>query len=300
MMTRSGHPALTGRAPTGAQAITDEVVQRFASTPDERLGFLLQKLTRHLHAFAIETGLTQAEWAAGVEFLTAVGQRCTPTRQEMILLSDTIGLSMVVDAIAHGGLPGTTESTVLGPFYVPDAPLRPMGSSIAEMDGSGEPAHVSGVLRDTEGRPVKGVLDIWQSAANGMYAVQDADQPSENLRGRFVTGPDGRYSFWSVRPTDYAIPDDGPVGAMLRATGRHPWRAAHLHLIVSAPGMTPVTTHLFDDESSYLDSDAVFGVKPSLICHFEAHGPGEPGGPPGWDGRWFSLERDIVLAPESV
>jgi len=130
-----------------------------------------------------------------------------------------------------------------------------------------------------------------------MYAVQDSGQPAENLRGRFITGPDGRYVFWSVRPTDYAIPDDGPVGEMLRATGRHPWRAAHLHLMVSAPGHASLTTHFFDEDSSYLDSDAVFGVKDSLICHFEPHERGEPGAPDRWSGRWYTLERDIVLAP---
>jgi catechol 1,2-dioxygenase len=129
--------------------------------------------------------------------------------------------------------------------------------------------------------------------------VQDSGQPGSNLRGRFVTGPDGRFSFWSVRPTDYAIPDDGPVGAMLRATGRHPWRAAHIHMIISASDFAAVTTHLFDDESGYLDSDAVFGVKPSLICHFEPHGPEVPGAPEGWTGSWYTLERDIVLAPLS-
>lgn len=296
-MTVSGSHLAAEEAPAGPELITQEVVSRFAATPDERLRFLLQRLTRHVHAFAVETGLTQAEWMVGVEFLTAVGQRCSKTRQETILLSDTLGLSMVVDAMAHAGPPNATESTVLGPFYVPEAPIRAMGSSIAEKDGSGEPALVSGTVLDTDGQPVdNAVLDVWQNADNGMYAVQDLGQPAENLRGRFATGRDGRFSFWSVRPTDYSIPDDGPVGSMLRAARRHPWRPAHLHLIVSAPGHAPVTTHLFDDESAYLDSDAVFGVKPSLVCHFEPHQPDEAGAPQGCHGRWYTLERDVVLA----
>jgi protocatechuate 3,4-dioxygenase beta subunit len=297
-MTRAGSAEDSQFQGFGPEAITEEVVARFSGTPDERLRFLVQHLTRHLHQFAIETGLTLQEWIAGVEFLTAVGQRCAPTRQEMILLSDTLGLSMVVDAVAHSGAENVTPSTVLGPFYVPDSPERPMGSSIVEMDGSGEPVLVSGTVRGTDGEAIEGaVLDVWQNAANGMYAVQDSGQPESNLRGRFVTGPDGRFSFWSVRPTEYAIPDDGPVGAMLRATGRHPWRPAHIHVIVSAPGLVAVTTHLFDDESAYLDSDAVFGVKPSLICRFEPHGAEVPGAPEGSSGRWYTLERDIVLAP---
>lgn len=264
------------------------MLARFAATPDARLRSLFESLIRHLHAFAIETALTQEEWAAGVAFLTAAGQKCTPERQELILLSDVLGLSMVVDAVGHAAHAGATESTVLGPFYVPDAPWRDMGASIVDMPGSGEPALVSGTVRDREGRPLEGaVLDVWQNSSSRLYAVQDPSQPSTNLRGRFRTGPDGRFSFWSVRPTDYPIPDDGPVGEMLRAAGRHPWRAAHIHLIVSAPGHASVATHFFDDASQYLESDAVFGVKDSLVCHYQPH--------ESPDGRWYSLERDIVL-----
>jgi hydroxyquinol 1,2-dioxygenase len=281
---------------TSPHEITQDVVDRFDATTDPRLRELMQSLVRHLHAFAIETCLTEGEWMAGIEFLTATGRACTATRQEFILLSDTLGLSMVVDAVNHDGTSGSTESTVRGPFYVPGSPERAMGTSIADQSGSGDPVLVSGTVRDTDGQALEGaVIDVWQNASSGAYAVQDPTQPAVNLRGRFRTGPDGRFWFWAVRPTDYAIPEDGPVGAMLRATNRHPWRAAHLHLIISAPCHVSVTTHFFDDESSRLDSDTVFGVKPSLICHFVRHDRDEAGAPDGVDGPWFTLERDVVL-----
>jgi protocatechuate 3,4-dioxygenase beta subunit len=204
---------------------------------------------------------------------------------------------MVLDAVNHPAGGSVTESTVLGPFYVPESPERQMGDSISEMEGNGEPALVSGTVRNERGDAIAGaLLDVWQNSARGTYAVQDETQPPENLRGRFRTGPDGRFWFWSVRPTDYPIPYDGPVGAMLKATGRHPWRAAHIHLIVSGDGFAPVVTHLFDDESRYLDSDTVFGVKPSLTCHYLRHDPSEAGAPAGVTGNWYTLEYDVVLA----
>ena len=283
---------------TSAEDLTASVLASFSGTPDERLRFVLEQLVGHLHAFVVETGLSEAEWAAGIDFLTRAGQACTDRRQELILLSDTLGVSMLVDLLGHVAPPGASESTVLGPFYVSGAPVLEMGASTAIGDGYGDPARVSGRILDPDGEPVDGAwLDVWQNACNGQYAVQDPEQPGENLRGRFRTGPDGRFAFWAVRPTDYAIPDDGPVGAMLAATGRHPWRPAHLHCIVSAPGFRTLTTHLFDDESPYLASDAVFAVKASLVCHFERHETGTPGGPAGHDGPWYSLERDLVLAP---
>jgi protocatechuate 3,4-dioxygenase beta subunit len=292
--SESDNPVQASR--TSPDEITQEVVNRFATTTDPRLRELMQSLVRHLHAFARQTRLTEKEWMAGIEFLTATGLACTSTRQEFILLSDALGLSMVVDAVNHDGPPGATESTVLGPFYVADSPRRIMGSSIADQAGSGEPLVVTGSVRDTDGHVIEGaVVDVWQNAGSGAYAVQDPRQPASNLRGRFQTGPDGHFRFWAVRPTDYSIPDDGPVGAMLRATNRHPWRAAHLHLIVSAPNHVPVTTHFFDDESGYLETDTVFGVKPSLICHFVRHDASDPDSPPGLDGPWYSLERDVVL-----
>lgn len=288
----------TSTAATAPRDITAAVVRSFAGTRDERLKFLLERLVHHLHEFVVDTRLSQGEWEAAVAFLTATGQTCTATRQEFVLLSDTLGASMLVDLLDNEGPASATESTVLGPFYVAGSRPREMGESIAEADGYGDPAFVSGTVRTADGHPLEGaVLDVWQNASNGKYAVQDADQPEQNLRGTFHTGPDGRFWFWSVRPTDYAIPDDGPVGRMLEASGRHPWRPAHLHLKVSAPGCRSVTTHLFDDESKYLASDAVFAVKSSLVCHFDRHEPEEPGAPVGHRGAWYSLERDLVLAP---
>jgi len=284
-------------APTGPEDISEQVVTSLAGAPDPRLRYLMQKLVRCLHSFVIETSLTTEEWRAAIDFLTATGQMSTEKRQEFILLSDTLGISMVLDAVNHPAGPSVTESTVLGPFYVPGSPERVMGDSISEMEGNGAPALVSGTVRDVRGAAIAGaVLDVWQNSARGTYTVQDETQPPGNLRGRFRTGPDGRFWFWSVRPTDYSIPDDGPVGAMLKALGRHPWRAAHLHLIASAPGFIPVVTHLFDDESRYLESDTVFGVKPSLICHYLRHDPSDEGAPAGSAGDWYTLEHDLVLA----
>ncbi len=286
------------RHPVTPDEITAAARKSFDGAPDRRLRFLLQRLVDHLHAYVRDVGLTRGEWEAAVGFLTDTGQTCTGSRQEFILLSDTLGLSMLVDALQHPGAPGATESTVLGPFHVDGSPLRPMGSSTVEKEGSGEPALVTGTVRGTDGRPVEGaLLDVWQNAANQLYAVQDPGQPPENLRGLFRTGADGAFAFWTVRPVDYRIPDDGPVGKMLAATGRHPWRPAHLHAMVSAPGYRTVATHFFDGTSPHLGDDAVFGVKPSLVVDYVPHGSDEPGAPEGWSGTWYSVERDVVLVP---
>jgi hydroxyquinol 1,2-dioxygenase len=284
--------------PVAAEDITAAARKSFDRAPDDRLRFLLERLVAHLHAYARDVRLTRDEWEAAIAFLTETGQTCTDRRQEFILLSDTLGLSMLVDALQHPTPPGATESTVLGPFHADGSPLRPMGSSTVEQEGSGEPTLVTGTVRGTDGRPVDGaLLDVWQNAANELYAVQDAGQPPDNLRGRFRTGADGAFAFWSVKPVDYRIPDDGPVGKMLAATGRHPWRPAHLHVMVSARGHRTVATHFFDRTSPHLDGDAVFGVKPSLVVDFVPHGPDEPGAPEGWDGTWYSFARDVVLVP---
>jgi hydroxyquinol 1,2-dioxygenase len=278
--------------------ITTAARTSFDRAPDDRLKFLLQHLVSHLHAYAEEVRLTGAEWDAAIAFLTATGRACSDHRQEFVLLSDTLGVSMLVDALQHPTPPGATESTVLGPFHVDGSPLRPMGSSTAEREESGQPALVTGVVRSTDGRPVAGAeLDVWQNAVNQQYAVQDPEQPPGNLRGRFRTGADGAFAFWAVRPVDYCIPDDGPVGAMLAATGRRAWRPAHLHVIASAAGYRTVTTHFFDRASPHLEGDAVFGVKPSLVVDFVALGPAEPGAPEGWADTWYSLDQDIVLVP---
>ncbi|GAA1862808.1 dioxygenase family protein [Asanoa iriomotensis] len=252
-----------------AAELTREVLDRVGATPDPRLRALLDAAVRHLHAFAGEVGLTPDEWLAGIRFLTAVGQTSDAQRQEFILLSDTLGVSSLVETIAHPAAGVATEATVLGPFYVPGAPWRAFGDSIAILDPSGVPASVRGRVCGPSGAGLAGaVLDVWQCASNGLYDVQDPDQPRGNMRGRFRADDDGRFSFRTTRPVSYQIPSDGPVGALLRASGRHAWRAAHIHVIVSADGHLPVTTHLFDSADSYLDSDAVFGVRESLVKEF--------------------------------
>jgi catechol 1,2-dioxygenase len=258
-------------------ALTGEVVSRLEATPDPRLREVMIALVRHLHAFAKEVRLTEEEWSAGVRFLTTTGQISDEVRQEFILLSDTLGLSSLVDLINHSGAGSSaTEPTILGPFYVPDSPAREFGASMVEYDDGGEPALLRGTVRDEDGAPVAGAsLDVWQNAATGFYAVQQPEvQGATNLRGIYRSDDQGRYEIRTVRPVPYSIPHDGPVGRLLADTGRHPWRAAHIHAKVSAPGFTPLTTHLFDRESDHLDSDTVFGVKDSLIKDFTPVGDG--------------------------
>ncbi|MEM9609464.1 MAG: dioxygenase [Actinomycetota bacterium] len=242
-----------------------EVLASFDGSTDDRLAEVSRAAVRHLHAFAAEVGLSREEWFAGIQFLTAVGQMCDDVRQEFILLSDTLGVSMLVEMLDQDGSDGTTEPTVFGPFHVDGAPPRENGDSIIETELGGDPLVVEGAVRDLDGAPIAGAtVDVWQTAANGLYDVQDADQAPMNCRGVFTTDRDGRYAFRTVRPVDYTIPDDGPVGAWLGAVGRHPWRPAHIHLVAAADGFVPITTHLFDATSEYLGSDAVFGVRESL------------------------------------
>jgi hydroxyquinol 1,2-dioxygenase len=274
------------------------VVASFDGCADERLRTLAQRFVHHLHAFAVEVGLTQEEWEDGLQLLTETGRITDERRQEFVLWSDALGLSMLVDALANPGPAGATESTVLGPFYVPGAPRREYGAALAERP-AGDPAWVHGRVLDLDGRSIAGAeLDVWQNDANLLYSVQDADAPEDHLRGRFRTRDDGSYAFLGVRPVPYPIPHDGPVGHMLETTGRHPWRPAHLHMIVSAPGYEKVATHVFDSESAYLDSDAVFAVKPSLLRHFALRSADDPERPAGVDGDWCSVENDIVLVRE--
>ena len=268
------------------------VAASFAGTPDPRLRELLTGLVRHLHAFVRETGLTQAEWAAAVDFVTAVGRKCDANRQEMILLSDVLGISMLVETVNNRTGGTATESTVLGPFHQVDSPRRELGDTIA-LDGRGEPCVVTGSVAGIDGTPLPGALvDVWQANADGYYDVQQPGiQPERNLRGLFATDDAGRFRFRTVVPRYYPIPDDGPVGELLRATGRHPYRPAHIHFLVSADGYRPVTTHLFVADSPYLDSDAVFGVKDSLVRPFET--VDDPAGP-------FRTARfDVVLQPRA-
>ena len=246
-----------------------EVQATFDGAADARTAEIMKAAVKHLHAFVEEVGLTRDEWFAGIQFLTAVGHKCDDVRQEFILLSDTLGVSMLVEMVNHGAAAGTTEPTVFGPFHVDGAPAKELGDSIV-VDDDGEPLVVRGTVRNLDGEPIAGAtLDVWEVGSNGLYDVQDDGQEGMDLRGLFTTDAQGRYEFRTVRPVDYTIPDDGPVGKMLRATGRHPWRPAHVHLVASAPGYKTVTTHAFDAKSAYLDSDAVFGVRDSLVVDMD-------------------------------
>ncbi|WP_416968831.1 dioxygenase [Streptomyces sp. 4F14] len=248
--------------------LTGAVVESFAGTADPRLRELLGSLTRHLHDFVRETRLTGEEWERAVGFLTATGQACTDTRQEFILLSDVLGVSMLVETVNAAAGPGT-ESTVLGPFHMTESPVRELGADI-DLLGSGEPCVVSGRVLSDDGTPLPGaVLDVWQADTEGFYDVQQPDvQPPGNGRGLFTADGEGRFWFRTCVPDAYPIPTDGPVGDLLRATGRHPYRPAHIHFIADAPGHEPVTTHIFVAGGRYLDSDAVFAVKQSLVQDF--------------------------------
>jgi catechol 1,2-dioxygenase len=260
---------------------------RLGADIDPRLRKVMESLVRHLHAFIRDVELSEAEWFTAIEFLTRTGQMCSDVRQEFILLSDVLGVSMLVDAINHRRPAGATENTVLGPFHVAGAPERGMGDSI-NLDGKGETCLFDGRVLDVSGKPITGAsLDVWSDNHEGYYDVQQLDiQPPFNNRGIFRTGPDGRYCFRGIRPVSYPIPHDGPVGQMLNAVGRHPNRPAHVHFLVGAEGYEPVCTHIFVAGDPYLESDAVFGVKESLVVDFE---PLE-----GADTRW-KANFDFVL-----
>jgi len=254
--------------------LTEAVLGKLEGATDPRFKQIMTSLIKHLHAFVREVELTEEEWFTGIQFLTATGQKCDDKRQEYILLSDTLGVSMLVDAINHRKPSGTTESTVLGPFYVSGAPEMPLGADIAE-GVKGEPTYFSGRVRASDGKPIAGAtLDLWSTDGEGWYDVQRKDSEGMRARGKIKTDADGRYWFWTIKPVSYPIPTDGPVGKMLLKMGRHPYRPAHTHMIVSAPGYETVTTHVFVETDPYLESDAVFGVKNSLVANFARHEAG--------------------------
>lgn len=265
-----------------------EVVNsRMGSDVDPRIRQIMHSLVSHLHAFIKDVEPTTDEWETAIDFLTKTGQICSDARQEYILLSDVLGVSMLVDAINHRRPDGATENTVFGPFHVEGAPERAMGDNIS-LDGKGESCLFEGRVLDIDGNPVEGALvDVWSDNADGFYDVQQPSvQPEWNNRGVFRTGPDGRYRFRGIKPVSYPIPDDGPVGKMLERIHRHPWRPAHMHFLVTAEGYEPVTTHTFVEGDPFLESDAVFGVKETLIVPFKRSEVG--------DTRWTS-QFDFVL-----
>jgi len=277
--------------------LTEQVVASFAKAPDPRVGRLLGDLVRRLHGFVADNDVTEAEWMHAVDFLTRTGQLCGPTRQEFILLSDTLGVSSVVDVLTNSRSPDTTPSAVLGPFYVDGPPVVPHGSDIAR-GLPGTPLWADIRVTDPDGRPVDGaVVDVWQSNDDGFYDVQLPDLDGPVLRARLHTDADGALRFWSILPSEYPIPSDGPVGEMLRAAGRHPYRAPHLHFMIMATGYRRLVTQLFVAGGAYLDSDAVFGVKDDLIVPFERTSGPTPDGRE-IDGEWCRVEFTFHIAPD--
>ncbi|MFH0519355.1 dioxygenase [Streptomyces sp. M41] len=283
---------------TGDRTVTDEVVDSLRGADDPRLRELLTGLVRHLHAFARETRLTQREWERAIAFLTVTGKACTDTRQEFIMLSDVLGLSMLLEMINDRHGPGATESTVLGPFHMTESPGRELGADI-DLVGGGEPCVVSGRVLSRDGGALPGAtVDVWQADGHGFYDVQQPGvQPPGNGRGLFTADGDGRFWFCTCVPSPYPIPTDGPVGGLLRATGRHPYRPAHIHFIASAAGHIPVTTHIFVAGSEYLDSDAVFAVKPGLIADFAPVDDPESAREFGVANPFRHARFDLVLEP---
>jgi len=276
------------------------VISRNANAKDARLAEVMEAITRHLHAAVKEIEPTQEEWFEAIQFLTKVGHMCNDWRQEFILLSDSLGVSMLVDAINNRKPSGASESTVLGPFHVPDAPELPMGSDIC-LDQKGEPMLVKGRILGTDGQPINSAkIDVWQANDEGFYDVQQKGlQPDFNLRGVFRTGADGSYHFKGVKPKFYPIPDDGPVGKLLEELGRHPFRPAHLHYILEADGYETLITHIFDPDDPYIHSDAVFGVKESLLAKFDLIDDPAKIAAESFEGPYYEVIHDFVLAPAS-
>ena len=252
--------------------LTAAVIKSFDETPDPRVKFLLQELVKSLHDYVRKTDLTFAEWEYAIDFLTRVGQKCTPIRQEFILLSDVMGVSMLVDAVNHRERGGATETTVLGPFYVGEHKLMPHGADISPRNHTGEKMFVQSRVTDINGKPLSGVpVDVWHADDDGFYDSQKPEYATQGptSRARFVTDDDGRFFFKTILPCSYPIPTDGPVGEMIMQTRRHPMRPAHVHFLVSAPGYEPLITHVFIGGDKYLDSDVVFGVKDELVAKVE-------------------------------
>jgi hydroxyquinol 1,2-dioxygenase len=283
-----------------ARSITPAFLARLEGCTDPRLRQILGALATHLHDFAREVELTEAEWMQGIEFLTATGQTCDAQRQEFILLSDTLGLSMLVVAMNQAKPPGATEATVLGPFHTQDAPPLADGADLAA-GARGTPLFVTARVRRLDGTPIAGaMLDIWQADDDGLYDVQRPELgDTRRARGLLRSDAQGRVRFRSVVPTPYPVPTDGPVGLLLLATGRDPRRPAHLHFIVAAAGFQTLTTHIFRAGDPHLDSDVVFGVRSSLVGDFVAHAAGvAPDGTPV-AGPFYTLDQDFVLPPEA-
>lgn len=277
--------------------LSDAVITSMSGAENARFKEIMTGLVKHLHAFIREVNLTEAEWLTGLQFLTAVGQKCDEKRQEFILLSDTLGATTMKDIINNRKPPGVTEYTILGPFHRTDAPELPLSGNIAN-DIPGEPAIVRGRVLAPNGSPIPNArLDVWQSDAEGFYDLQMPEVEGMALRGVFHTDHEGRYLFRTIKPAFYPIPSDGPVGQLLAAMGRHPYRPAHIHFIISAGGYQSVTTELFVEGDPYLDSDAVFGVRESLVVPFvrnDSEGEAERF---SVSVPFYTVDYDFVLEP---
>ena len=250
-----------------ADTLTQAFLDYCGPDTSPRLRFVLEHLVRHLHDFVKETGLTHDEWRKGIELLTKTGEITDSERNEFVLMSDVLGVSSLVDMI--NSRPDATSSSVLGPFHILGAPDLAFGGDL-KGDNDGATVVVKGAVRDAAGDPIAGAeIELWQTSDNGLYSNQDPAQAEYNLRARLTTTDDGRYALTTIRPAPYTVPDDGPVGELLHATGRHPWRPSHLHFIVSAPGYSPLVTEVFPSDDPYLDEDAVFGVRTDLIMEYE-------------------------------
>lgn len=285
-------------------ALTEAVIASFAGAPDARTREILQSLVKHVHAFVQDVQLTEAEWFQGIEFLTRTGHITDDRRQEFILLSDVLGVSMLVVGMNSRGpadspaATATTEATVFGPFFVADSPSYPNGGNIAN-GAPGEPCYMEGRILSTSGEPIAGAkIEIWQADDEGFYDVQYADLNEMRGRGNITSAADGRYWFWSVKPEAYPIPYDGPVGEMLKAAQRSPMRPAHVHFMITAPGYKPVITHVFAAGDPHLDTDAVFGVKSSLITEFTRHDAGSAPDGTQVETPFYTAHYDFVLMPE--
>ena len=279
------------------KSITEAVIARMSNCEDPRFRHVMTSLVRHVHDFVRDVQLTEKEWITAIQFLTDTGKTCTDQRQEFILLSDTLGISVLVISINHPAEAGSAESTVLGPYYWEGAPDLPNGSNLA-VGVKGDPTFYSGRVLTASGEPLaNALLDIWSGDGEGNYDMQMPGDVGMKARGRIRTDAQGRYWFRSIRPEYYPVPSDGPVGRMLRAMGRHPYRPGHIHMIVSAEGYEPVTTHIFAAGSQYLDSDAVFGVKESLVAQYKRHPAGK--GPDGetMETPFYTVEYDFRLRP---
>lgn len=273
--------------------ITATVQASFDPLPSPRQRELLQKLVAHLHAFASETALTHAEWRAGLEFMHAAARITTDTRSEFSLMSDVFGLSSMVDLTASR--PDSTEGSVLGPFHARGSPRMASGANLIGAN-AGQPVVLRGSVCDQQGQPIPGAtVDFWQNADNGLYWQQDTDQPQDNLRCLMEVGADGRFELATIRPRPYAVPDDGPVGALMRLAKRNTMRPAHFHLIIEAPGYTSIITEMFDPDDPYLDKDAVFGVRDSLVVRYASESDPAEAQRYGLEGSYLTTQLNVKL-----